>query len=600
MNLRAIVGHRGRLPALLAAALLLLSPVTGVLPVQALEDTVFSVSDCPPLSGGFTPTGNCYTERTTGSPVVHYLYCFYENPAVSGKARGHVALFEATEATVSDIFIRGSKHECSTITPGWMGGWSRILDDSDDAFVMLCGRPGDTPEGPDFHEIQGDIRYKNCVINAHVEAYGTEGLVIALFNELVEKFEALADQKGAAGGEAGESSQEPEEQEPQEEEQQQEEQQEGERAFRTAKILYVRGTVQIKRKGSDTWERAEQAMELYEGDELRTRPRASAEVMVIGNNYVIMSGRSWLRAPRAPGDSQEPTVMDVLGCVWCMVRRLATGESFQVTTPSSCTGTKGTEFVVRHDPDRLTDSVMVREGTVEVSGNEGGTATVNAGQQVQVVNGVAGAPVPLSDAAWDEIRRGFTARGLTFESRGRPTGSTVRIPLTLRGIEEELGNMDLALGYDPTVLQPTAIEPGSVAADCLFDYSIADGSVRIALAHAQGFGGDGAVAYLLCNVMGAQGWASPLSITELTANRADDYSPVEIPAEDGLFQVTGTEESRGDADGDYLLTPFDALMALKMEEGTLPADPVLDVDGDGQVTAEDARLILTWAVNPPQ
>lgn len=292
--------------------------------------------------------------------------------------------------------------------------------------------------------------------------------------------------------------------------------------------------------------------------------------------------------------------MDVLGCVWCMVRRLATGESFQVTTPSSCTGTKGTEFVVRHDPDRLTDSVMVREGTVEVSGNEGGTATVNAGQQVQVVNGVAGAPVPLSDAAWDEIRRGFTARGLTFESRGRPTGSTVRIPLTLRGIEEELGNMDLALGYDPTVLQPTAIEPGSVAADCLFDYSIADGSVRIALAHAQGFGGDGAVAYLLCNVIGAQGWASPLSITELTANRADDYSPVEIPAEDGLFQVTGTEESRGDADGDYLLTPFDALMALKMEEGTLPADPVLDVDGDGQVTAEDARLILSWAVNPPQ
>ena len=158
--------------------------------------------------------------------------------------------------------------------------------------------------------------------------------------------------------------------------------------------------------------------------------------------------------------------------------------------------------------------------------------------------------------------------------------------------------MDLALGYDPTVLQPTAVAPGILAADSLFDYSIADGSVRIALAHAAGFGGDGPVAYIVCDVIGAQGWTSPLSIIELTANRADDCSPVEIPAEDGLFQVTGTEESRGDADGDYLLTPFDALMALKMEEGSLAMDPVLDIDGDGQVTAEDARLILSWAVNP--
>jgi len=41
-------------------------------------------------------------------------------------------------------------------------------------------------------------------------------------------------------------------------------------------------------------------------------------------------------------------------------------------------------------------------------------------------------------------------------------------------------------------------------------------------------------------------------------------------------------------------------MALKMEQGSLPSDPVLDIDGDGQVTAEDARLILSWAVNPPQ
>jgi hypothetical protein len=39
-----------------------------------------------------------------------------------------------------------------------------------------------------------------------------------------------------------------------------------------------------------------------------------------------------------------------------------------------------------------------------------------------------------------------------------------------------------------------------------------------------------------------------------------------------------------------------ALTALKMAEGKLAPDPKLDADKDGQVTQEDARLILKWAV----
>ena len=41
---------------------------------------------------------------------------------------------------------------------------------------------------------------------------------------------------------------------------------------------------------------------------------------------------------------------------------------------------------------------------------------------------------------------------------------------------------------------------------------------------------------------------------------------------------------------------LDALIALKMAEGSLPVDLDYDVDGNGQVTVEDARLILRWAV----
>ena len=55
----------------------------------------------------------------------------------------------------------------------------------------------------------------------------------------------------------------------------------------------------------------------------------------------------------------------------------------------------------------------------------------------------------------------------------------------------------------------------------------------------------------------------------------------------------------GDADGDGIITPWDARAALRVvvkldETGSLPER--MDVDGDGGITAEDARLILRRAV----
>jgi hypothetical protein len=43
-------------------------------------------------------------------------------------------------------------------------------------------------------------------------------------------------------------------------------------------------------------------------------------------------------------------------------------------------------------------------------------------------------------------------------------------------------------------------------------------------------------------------------------------------------------------------TELDALIALKMAKGALPPDASMDVNGDGQVTVDDARLILLAAV----
>lgn len=43
-------------------------------------------------------------------------------------------------------------------------------------------------------------------------------------------------------------------------------------------------------------------------------------------------------------------------------------------------------------------------------------------------------------------------------------------------------------------------------------------------------------------------------------------------------------------------TELDALVAVKMAMGAMTPDLSLDVDRDGQVTVDDARLILIWAV----
>jgi hypothetical protein len=55
----------------------------------------------------------------------------------------------------------------------------------------------------------------------------------------------------------------------------------------------------------------------------------------------------------------------------------------------------------------------------------------------------------------------------------------------------------------------------------------------------------------------------------------------------------GVSNTVGVGDSSELL----ALMALQMTEGVLTADPRMDANNDGQVTLEDVRIILRWAVH---
>ncbi|WP_167879431.1 LamG-like jellyroll fold domain-containing protein [Methanococcoides sp. NM1] len=202
----------------------------------------------------------------------------------------------------------------------------------------------------------------------------------------------------------------------------------------------------------------------------------------------------------------------------------------------------------------------------------------------------APAPTPIPTPTPEPVIDRFN--GLTFESRSKATGSIVQIPLTLNGVRDNIGNMDMTLRYDSSVLVATEVVKGSLTSDSLFDYNIIDGTIKISFADKDGFSGDGSIAHVRFNVVGAEGSSTALDIASLSANRAD-LTPVNIPTKDGVFKVISLEESKGDAAGDGgELTALDALYALQMAVGKIPEDLAMDVNGDGSVTSIDARQIL--------
>jgi hypothetical protein len=166
----------------------------------------------------------------------------------------------------------------------------------------------------------------------------------------------------------------------------------------------------------------------------------------------------------------------------------------------------------------------------------------------------------------------------------------------LSGVEELIGNMDIKLSYDSAVLEATEVIKGSLTGSSIFDYNILDGTILIGLADNQGFSGDGSVAYVRFNIIGDEGETSPLSIVDLTANRASDLASMNIETVDGIFTLPSFEETIADCDGDGEISVVDALCALQMAVGKKAEDLAMDVSGDGKVTSLDARQILKTVV----
>ncbi|MFA5399846.1 MAG: PA14 domain-containing protein [Dehalococcoidia bacterium] len=180
---------------------------------------------------------------------------------------------------------------------------------------------------------------------------------------------------------------------------------------------------------------------------------------------------------------------------------------------------------------------------------------------------------------------------LIAESRTVMTGGTVQVPIYFQDAQS-VGSLGFTLSYDPAVLQVVKVSKGSLLAPATFTSSDQSGSIIFGFASPQAISGNGSAAIVEFRALGSAGSTSALTLSEILATSYYGSSLTVSPV-NGLLTIG--QNQPGDADGDGKLSVLDALIALKMYVKSLPLDLIADINQDGRVTPEDARLIMEKA-----
>jgi Cohesin domain/Dockerin type I domain len=181
-------------------------------------------------------------------------------------------------------------------------------------------------------------------------------------------------------------------------------------------------------------------------------------------------------------------------------------------------------------------------------------------------------------------------------------GQSVDIPISIFK-PSSISNLNVVIEYDPSIAK---VNTKPKAADALSNYlfeanSSELGTVRIGFAGSKGLNQEGAIASIPFSLIGKAGSSTPLKVTVTSANAEGDEL-LKAATIDGQLTVLGSKPDDkppvvpGDINGDDQVNALDALQALKMSVKLLAENPKADVDTDGAVTSNDARLILKKVV----
>lgn len=182
------------------------------------------------------------------------------------------------------------------------------------------------------------------------------------------------------------------------------------------------------------------------------------------------------------------------------------------------------------------------------------------------------------------------------QREGKP-GEIVMVPVYLLN-PDGVANLNVIVGYPAAVAQAEGkIARGNVLGNALFEANLGEtGQARIGMAGNKPLTDTGILAHIPFKLTGKPGDRAELQVTVSTANRIDGTVLDADTITGAILILDETGGVPGDSDGDKTLTAGDALAALKMSVKLLPEKKSSDVDGDGKVTSNDARMILQKVV----
>jgi len=176
-------------------------------------------------------------------------------------------------------------------------------------------------------------------------------------------------------------------------------------------------------------------------------------------------------------------------------------------------------------------------------------------------------------------------------------GEVITVPVYLLN-PDGLANLNVTLNYSSAIAQVEGkIVRGNVLGNVLFEANTGEtGQARIGIAGNKSLSDSGILAHIPFKITGKPGDRAELTVVVSTANRSDGTELNADTIAGAILILDETGGVPGDSDGDRALTAGNALAAMKMSVKLLPEKMSSDIDSDGKVTSNDARMILQKVV----
>lgn len=185
------------------------------------------------------------------------------------------------------------------------------------------------------------------------------------------------------------------------------------------------------------------------------------------------------------------------------------------------------------------------------------------------------------------------------DKRSGKTGDLVMVPVYLeRG--QGVANMNVTIGYDAGVARAEGkiVKGNLIDANTQFEANPAEaGMARAGFARGSDLKYfDGTVAQIPFRITGQPGTRTPLRVAVPNVTGAAGAVPGYTAIDGEIVVLSEDQGGTGSTTGEDQLTPADALNALKMSVKLIPEDLRADMNKNGVVMSDDARLILQKVV----